>query len=115
GREVVVANVQAEVVGVLFESKPFVGGVKQARHSDRRVDSETGGFAAGLGQLELKQVVGETRDDSDVVEESADALANGRRRDVGVSGGDGAQHPIVELEVECEHRLIKSRQRIGID
>src|SRR5208282_2469155 len=94
---------------------PFVGGIEQADYPDRCVDSEAGDLAAGFGQFELKQVVCETRDDPDVVEESADALAHRLRGNGRVSAADRAQHPIVELEVEGEHRLIESRQRIGID
>ena len=52
---------------MLFETEPFVGGIEQAAHSDRRVDSKAGDLTTGLAQLELKQVVGETRDDAGVV------------------------------------------------
>ena len=79
------------------------------------VDSKAGDFSAGLDQFELKQVVGEARDDAGVVEEAADALAHGLRRDERISAGDRAQHPIVELEVEGEHRLVEAGERIGGD
>src|SRR5208283_4847391 len=87
---------------------------EEAGQSECRVDSKAGGFAAGLGQFELKQVVGETRDDMGVVKESAHALTHRLGRDAGVSAGYRAQHPIVELEVEGEHRLIECRDWIGI-
>jgi hypothetical protein len=100
---------------MLLEPKPIVGGIEQACQTKRGVDSKTRDLAAGLDKFELEQVVGETRDDADVVEEPANAVTHGNRRDVGVAARDRAQHPIVELEVESEHRLVEARQRIGID
>src|SRR5277367_61938 len=107
GRDAVVTNGEAEVVVMLLEPEQFAGRIEKARESDRRVDAETGDFRAGLRELELKQIVGEARNDADVVKESADALANGLRRDDGISAGYRPQHPIVELEVEGEHRLVE--------
>src|SRR5579872_3505924 len=114
GRNAIVSQRQAEVVGVFLETKPFVGRIEEAQQAGGGVYAETSHLAAGFWNPQLKKIIGKARDYQNVVERAADRLARRSREHLGIAARDRMEDPIVNLQVKGEHCAIERLERIAL-
>src|SRR5579863_258773 len=106
---------QAQIVRVRFDAKPAVGRVKYSGDAQSGVNAKAQELVAGLRKAELEEVIGDARNEIDVVEETTHAFAHDHRGHRGITLGHRMEDVVIQLEVEREHFLVKRRPWVAVN